>query len=83
MRGFFSFHSCFLDEFLESGKNPDGSVPRMVFEQVSLAHPVFISYTSGTTGLPKALVHGSGVSFIKRMLFAGHIPFHFTYYSHK
>ena len=62
---FFFFHSCFLNEFLKHGENPDGSIPKMVFEQVPLSHPVFISYTSGTTGLPKALVHGSGVSLLK------------------
>ncbi|CAL1295524.1 unnamed protein product [Larinioides sclopetarius] len=52
--------SCFLDEFLQLGKEKDGSVPPMQFEQVTFTHPVFINYTSGTTGLPKALVHGTG-----------------------
>ncbi|GBO05019.1 Acetoacetyl-CoA synthetase [Araneus ventricosus] len=53
-------NSCFLDEFLQLGYEKNGSVPPIVFEQVSFSHPVFISYTSGTTGLPKALVHGCG-----------------------
>ncbi|GFY50156.1 acetoacetyl-CoA synthetase [Trichonephila inaurata madagascariensis] len=39
----------------------DGSVPEMKFEQVSFSHPILISYTSGTTGIPKAIVHGFGV----------------------
>ncbi|KAF8770348.1 Acetoacetyl-CoA synthetase like protein [Argiope bruennichi] len=38
----------------------NGSVPEMEFEQVSFSHPVFINFTSGTTGLPKAMMHGSG-----------------------
>ncbi|XP_055940755.1 acetoacetyl-CoA synthetase-like isoform X2 [Argiope bruennichi] len=51
---------CFLPEFLESGKNPDGSVPEIVFEQLPFDHPLFLVFTSGTTGLPKAPVHGGG-----------------------
>ncbi|GIY37686.1 acetoacetyl-CoA synthetase [Caerostris extrusa] len=47
-----------LDDFLQLGLEADGSVPPMQFEQVSFDHPVFINYTSGTTGLPKAIVHG-------------------------
>ncbi|GFU01420.1 acetoacetyl-CoA synthetase [Nephila pilipes] len=54
-------NSCFLDEFLEQGLNEDGSIPPMKFEQVSFSHPVVINHTSGTTGLPKAVVHGSGI----------------------
>ncbi|GFS35428.1 acetoacetyl-CoA synthetase, partial [Nephila pilipes] len=54
-------NSCFLEEFLSQGLEKDGSVPDMKFEQVSFSHPVIISYTSGTTGIPKAIVHGCGV----------------------
>ncbi|GFS96901.1 acetoacetyl-CoA synthetase, partial [Nephila pilipes] len=54
-------NSCFLDDFLKLGIEKDGSVPPMTFEQVSFSHPVTINYTSGTTGLPKAVVHGSGI----------------------
>ncbi|GIY45100.1 hypothetical protein CDAR_298262 [Caerostris darwini] len=53
--------SCFLDDFLKLGYEEDGSVKDIIFEQVSFSHPIVISYTSGTTGLPKALVHGAGV----------------------
>ncbi|CAL1295517.1 unnamed protein product [Larinioides sclopetarius] len=53
-------NSCFLDEFLKLGIEKDGSIPPIKFEQVSFSHPVVINYTSGTTGLPKPLVHGTG-----------------------
>ncbi|GFY60119.1 acetoacetyl-CoA synthetase [Trichonephila inaurata madagascariensis] len=53
-------NSCFLDDFLSGGKNADGSVPDLVFEQFPFDHPVFINFTSGTTGLPKGLVHSAG-----------------------
>lgn len=34
------------------------------FEQLSFDHPVFILFTSGTTGKPKCIVHGAGGSLL-------------------
>ena len=49
-----------MSKFLElSDTNPINE-----YEQVPFNHPLFIMYSSGTTGLPKCMVHSVGVSFI-------------------
>ncbi len=37
-----------------------GAAPTFEFEQVPFDHPLWILFSSGTTGLPKAIVHGHG-----------------------
>ncbi|XP_035208681.1 acetoacetyl-CoA synthetase-like isoform X2 [Stegodyphus dumicola] len=54
-------NSYFLEDFLNSGRNPDGTVPDIIFEQLPFSHPVCVYFTSGTTGLPKGPVHSAGV----------------------
>lgn len=54
--------SVFLEDFLQDGRGPDGPVPDIVFEQLSFNQPLNMNFTSGTTGLPKAMIHSAGVS---------------------
>lgn len=52
-------HSVFLDDFLATGRGDHA--PQLEFEQLPFNHPLFILFTSGTTGAPKCMVHSAGV----------------------
>lgn len=57
-------HSVFLDDFLATGRGDPA--PQLEFEQLPFSHPLFIMYSSGTTGAPKCMVHSAGVGVCPR-----------------
>ncbi len=48
-------HAVHYEDFLAKEKEP-----RLDFEQLPFDHPVFIMFSSGTTGKPKCMVQGAG-----------------------
>ena len=55
---FIFFLSILLSEFSKFADER----PVLEFAQVPFNHPLFIMYSSGTTGPPKCMVHSVGVS---------------------
>ena len=51
-----------LDEFIAG--QPGGDIR---FEQLPFDHPLYILFSSGTTGAPKCIVHGQGGTLLKHL----------------
>jgi len=50
------------DELVDADDDPDveSASPALTFAPVPADHPLYVLFSSGTTGLPKAIVHGHG-----------------------
>jgi acetoacetyl-CoA synthetase len=63
-RGTFHEHTVLWDDLL---KNPDVPPGEFKFEQVPFDHPLWILFSSGTTGLPKPICHGHGGIILEQL----------------
>ncbi|MFQ5661024.1 MAG: acetoacetate--CoA ligase, partial [Gammaproteobacteria bacterium] len=57
-------HALLWNDLLD---HPPVPAAAFQFEQVPFEHPLWILYSSGTTGLPKAIVHGHGGILLEQM----------------
>jgi len=56
--------ATWMSDFMASGA---GAADEITFPRLPFDHPVYILYSSGTTGVPKCITHGAGGTLIQHL----------------